>query len=109
MESKIKELASDNVLLSAYLLLEDARKSKAQLALELQAARDDRRAQHREFQEFMAELRETLARIQANFMLDATLLGLISPLKTGEEGCHERKGKVLNHSRMLDGFAKSGS
>ena len=57
---RIKELASDNILMSAYLLLEEARQLKARLALELQAAKDDRRAQHKEFQEFMAELREIL-------------------------------------------------
>ena len=47
------------------LILHECRELKANLSLELQAARDDRRAQHKEFQEFMAELRDTLTRIQA--------------------------------------------
>lgn len=85
---KIKELASDNILMSAYLLLEEARQLKALLALELQAVRDDRRAQHGEFQKSMVELRETLTKIQARFHIDAQLLNLIGRQESGKDNEH---------------------
>lgn len=102
---KIKELTSDNVLMSAYLLLEDAKQIKASLALELQAARDDRRAQHKEFEEFMAELRDTLTKIQAQFKVEAQLLNLIKP-QAGETKCQESV-KGSNQNLMLKQFAKN--
>lgn len=105
---RIKELASDNILTSAYLLLEEARQLKAQLALELQAAKDDRRAQHKEFQEFMAELREILWQIRAKHMIEAQLLDLIRPEKAGENKWQKNKSEGnSSQSRMLKQFAKS--
>ena len=79
MKKEIKELASDNVLLSAHLLLEDAKQLKANLAMELDLARDRRLAQEKEFKEFMSELWWTLRKIQAQFKVEAQLLNLIKP------------------------------
>ena len=105
MRDEIKELAADNVLMSAYLILQDIKQLKRSLSLELDLARDRGVAQERDFQEFMAELRDTLTGIQANFRLDAILLNLVSP-KAGDEGWQERNS---SHSRLLDGFAKRGN
>jgi hypothetical protein len=84
MKKEIKELASDNVLMSAYLILEDAKQIKANLAMELDLARDRRLAQEREFREFMDELRDTLTKVQAQFKVEAQLLNLIKP-QAGEK------------------------
>ena len=105
MDEKIKELASDNVLMSAYLLLQDAKDLKARLALELQATRDDRRAQHKEFQELMAELRDTLTKIQAQFRIEAQLLNLVRPGKAGEDRWQE-ENSPSNRCRTLDVLSK---
>jgi len=100
-ETKLTLLFTD-----AELILQECRELKANLSLELQAARDDRRAQHREFQEFLAELRETLTKIQTQFRIEAQLLNLISP--AGEDGCQKRSRKrSTNQSRMLKQFAKN--
>jgi len=104
MKDKIKELTSDNVLMSAYLLLEDAKQLKASLALELQAVRDDRRAELREFQEYMAELRDSLTKIQAQFKIEAQLLNLIGSQKAGEEGWQKENNS--NRCRTLDALSK---
>jgi len=106
-ERKIKELASDNVLMSAYLILQEAEVIKARLALELQAARDDRKAHHREFQEFIAELWQMLRDIQSQFRIEAQLLNLIRPQEAGEK--KEWQEKDSSHARLLNGFAKRGS
>jgi len=74
---KVKELASDNVLLSAHLLLEDARKLKIDLAMELDLARDRRLAQEKEFRDLITEFRDTLTEIQAQFRIEAQLLNLV--------------------------------
>ena len=105
---QIKELASDNVLISAYLLLAECKDLKRSLSLELDLARDRRVAQDAEFQEFMTELWGTLRQIQAQFRIDATLLGLISPYQTGEKAWQDEE-KNSNPSHLLNGFAKSGS
>lgn len=89
MDQKIKELATTNTLTDSYLILVECEKLKARLALELQATRDDRKAQHKEFQEFMAELWETLNQIRAQHLIDAQILNLIEPrkdLKNRENG-----------------------
>ena len=106
---KIKELASDNILMSAYLLLEEARQLKAQLALELQAAKDDRRAQHKEFQEFMAELREILWQVRAKHLVEAQLLDLVRPQEAGETRKWQGSAKGSSQNRMLKEYAKSTS
>jgi len=82
---QIKELASDNVLTSAYLILAECNKLKAQLALELQALRDDRKAQQKEFSEFMAYLRETLDEIRAKHLIEAQLLDLVRKPNVGDQ------------------------
>ena len=102
-DKSIKELTADNVLMSAYLLLQEIQEIRARLALELQAARDDRRAQYKEVQELMAEVRDTLINIQARFMVDAHLLNLIRP--AGEE--EWQKENTSSRCRTLDGFAKN--
>lgn len=85
---KIKELASDNVLTSAYLILAECEKLKARLALELQAVRDDRKTQQKEFSELMISLRETLDQIRAKHLIEAQLLNLIKPQEVGEDDKH---------------------
>ena len=85
---RIKELASDNILMSAYLLLEESRELKARLALELQAVRDDRKTQQKEFSELMISLRETLDQIRAKHLIEAQLLNLIKPQEVGEDDKH---------------------
>jgi hypothetical protein len=87
---KIKELASDNVLTSAYLILAECEKLKVRLALELQAVRDDRKTQQKEFSEFMISLRETLDQIRAKHLIEAQLLNLIRPQEVGEDDKHIR-------------------
>jgi argininosuccinate lyase len=72
------------------LILAECAKLKARLALELQAAKDDRRAYHREFQEFMAELLQTLDQIRAAASIEAQLLNL---LRDNHAGDKERKGQ----------------
>jgi len=106
MKDEIKELASDNVLLSAYLLLEEAKQLKANLAMELDLARDRRLAQDKKFREFMAELKNTLTRIQAQFKVEAQLLNLIRPQEAGED-TWQGSGKGSSQSRMLKQFAKN--
>lgn len=104
MKSKIRELATTNNLTDSYLILAEARKIKALLALELQAARDDRRAQHKEFQEFMVELKNTLTKIQAQFKIEAQLLNLVRPQPAGEKDWG--KGNHSNRCRTLDALQK---
>ena len=82
---RIKELASDNVLTSAYLILAECEKLKARLALELQAVRDDRKAQQKEFSEFMVYLRETLDEIRAKHLIDGQLLDLVRKPNAGDQ------------------------
>ena len=102
----IKELASDNVLTSAYLILAECEKLKARLALELQALRDDRKAQQKEFNEFMAELRATLTEIQANFRIEAQLLNLIRPNRTGDKKWQDKTDSNSNQWSLLRQFAR---
>ena len=104
--NNLKEIASDQVLLTAYLILAECTKLKARLSLELQAARDDRSAQAREWTEFMAELRETLAKIQSQFKVEAQLLNLIRPQRAGET-TWQGKGKGSSQSHMLKQLGKS--
>jgi hypothetical protein len=82
---QIKELTSDNVLTSAYLILAECEKLKARLALELQAVRDDRKAQQKEFSEFMVYLRETLDGIRAKHLIEAQLLDLVRRPNVGDQ------------------------
>jgi hypothetical protein len=89
----------------AELILQECKDLKVNLSLVLQAARDDRRAQYKEFQEFMAELRETLTKIQAEFKVEAQLLNLIKP-EAGEAKCQE-SAKGSSQNRMLKQFAKN--
>jgi hypothetical protein len=90
---RIKELASDNVLTSAYLIIAECGKLKARLALELQASGDDRKKQWREFRELISELRETLTQIQAQFRIEAQLLNLIGPNSAGDQKTQKEKGR----------------
>jgi hypothetical protein len=96
---KVKELASDNVLLSAHLLLEDARELKANLAMELDLARDRRLAQEKEFREFMAELRDTLTKIQAQFKVEAQLLNLVGGETKRTKHAREQRQEKRNTGR----------
>jgi hypothetical protein len=106
MEQRSPELAMAIATTDLHILLEEIKDLKINLSLELQAAQDDRRAQEREFREYMAHLWETLRTIQARFHVDAQLLNLVGPHKAGEKKWQERNS---SHSRMLDRFAKRGS
>lgn len=83
METRIRELAL--IFTDAELILQECRDLKANLSLELQAARDDRKHYHKEIQELLLTIRDELIRIQSRFTVDATILGLIKPQQTGEE------------------------
>jgi hypothetical protein len=76
---KIKELALSDALTSAYLLLQDIRKLKTSLALELQVAQRCRADQEREFRALMNEFEVTLREIQMQFGIERRLLDLIQP------------------------------
>ena len=83
---KIKELASDNVLLSAYLLLQEAKELKRSLALELDMARDRRLAQEKEFGEQLARMDETIEQLRALYQINLRVLNIINaPAKVGEK------------------------
>ena len=106
MDEKTKNLIL--LFTDAELILQECKDLKANLSLELQAARDDRRAQYKEFQELMAEVRDTLHSIQARFMIDAQLLDLVRPDEAGEEKWQKSEGENnSSQSRMLRQFAKS--
>jgi hypothetical protein len=105
MDPKTKDLIL--LFTDAEIILGDARSLADELRRQVQAARDGRRAQHKEFQEFMAELRETLIQIKAQFRVEAQLLNLIRP-KAGEKKCQRNDGESnSSQSRMLKQFAKS--
>jgi hypothetical protein len=106
MNDEIKELSLAITGIDQQLMVEELKDMKRNLSIELQAARDDRRAQEWEFREYMAHLWETLRTIQARFHVDAQLLNLVGPHKAGEKKWQERNS---NPSHLLDGFAKRGS
>jgi len=83
MDPKIKDLIM--LFTDSELILQECKDLKAYLSLELQALRDDRRVQHSEFQELMAEVKNVLTQIQARFMIDAQLLDLVRPEETRED------------------------
>ena len=100
----IKELSSDNVLTSAYLILAECEKLKARLSLELQALRDDRKAQQKEFSEFMVYLREILIEIRAKHLIEVQLLDLVRKPNAGEqekgqEETQTKAGGILSFRR----------
>lgn len=102
MQEEIKDLTL--LFTDAALILQECRELKARLALELQATRDDRRAQHMEFQAFMSKLEQTLARIQAQFKVEAQLLNLVRP--TGEDKWQKEESRS-SQSHMLKAYAKN--
>jgi hypothetical protein len=104
---KIQEVANVITGIDLHLALEAVMQLKRSLSLELNFVRNRQQAQEREFREFMNELWKTLSNIQAQFRIDATLLHLIKPEEAGEQKCQGKRNS--NRSRMLDGFAKSGS
>ncbi len=79
MEGQIKELSVTNSLMDAYLILQDCRKVKTSLALELQVAQRDRIKQAERFEALMNEFQVTLTEIQCQFGIERRLLDLIQP------------------------------
>jgi len=79
MRDQIKELALTNCLTDAEIILGDARSLADELRRQVQAAKDERKAQEKEFKEFMSELWSTLRKIQAQHRIEAQLLNLIKP------------------------------
>ena len=77
MNASTKVLLVENLLTDCYLLLQEVGNLKINLAVELQAARDDRKAQHKELAEFMTDLKNTLDEIRAKHIVQAQLLDLI--------------------------------
>ena len=82
---RIKELASDNVLISSFLLLKEIKELKRSLGLELDLARDCRRSQEAEFREFMAELWGFLDKLAAKYCVDRKLLNLVEEPNAGDK------------------------
>jgi len=108
MQDQIRELALTNALTDAFLILQELRDLKMNLSLELQAVRDNRRAEAKEWAEFMAEHWATLRKIQTQFRIDATLLHLIKPQKAGEKKWQKNEGEShSSQSRMLKQFAEN--
>ena len=105
MKKEIQELSLAIAGIDQQLLLVELKDLKRNLSIELQAARDDRVAREKEFREFMSEWWETLRKIQADFRVDATLLGLISPDKAGEDQW-QKENSPSNRYRTLDVLSK---
>jgi hypothetical protein len=95
MKERTREFAIALATTDLHILLEKIKDLKINLSLELQAARDDRRAQEKQFREFMSELWGTLRKIQAQFRIDATLLHLIEPEKAAKQGPHGKNEETL--------------
>jgi len=92
MEKRICELSMAIVSTDLHILLEEIKDLKANLALELDFARDRRLQQESEFQELISELRQTLAKIQAQFRIEAQLLNLIREPKAGDHNEKKERG-----------------
>ena len=100
MESQIQGLSLAVAGIDLQLAIEKVEDMKRNLSIELQAARDDRRAQQREFQEYMGELREALDQIRAKNLIEAQLLDLVREPNAGDqrrqEGNQTQAGRVLS-------------
>lgn len=95
MKTQTRETAMALAGIDLQLALEEARNLKTRLALELQAARDDRKKQWREFQEFMGELRNTLDQIKAQHLIEAQLLDLVGEPNAGDQEEERDSGEIL--------------
>jgi hypothetical protein len=110
--AEIRELALTNSLTDSYLILGEILDLKRSLSLELDLAKDRRQAHEAEFQEFMAELWDTLNKIRAQFRAEAELLNLIEGPErsnTNSAGDHRTKEKPnpdrnSPESSILSGF-----
>jgi len=105
MKEKIKELSLAITGIDQQLLVEELKDLKANLAIELDLARDRRLAQEKQFREFMSELWGTLRKIQARFHVDAQLLNLVGPHKAGEKRW-QKENSPSNRCRTLDALSK---
>jgi hypothetical protein len=103
----LRELALTCTLTDAEIILGELRDLQIQLALELQAVRDQREAEHVQFRELMGHIQNELVRIQARFHIDAHLIGLIKAPQAGETQCHENIKQPSSQSNMLGQFVKS--
>lgn len=74
---KIKDLTSDNVLMSAYLILAECKDLKRSLNQELDLTRDRRIQMEDEHLGMLKELRETNTQIQGQFQIMSRLINLI--------------------------------
>ena len=99
MKQEIKELSLAVAGIDLQLALQEVRELKLNLSLELQAVRDDRRAQQREFQEFISGLWDTLDQIRAKHLIEAQLLDCIGDGNAGEK--QQRKGAEAQMHRVL--------
>jgi competence protein ComGF len=106
----VRELALQCAVAEAVELVKELRELKVNFSLELQSVRDQRVAEHREWAEFIAEMRQELDRIKADFRTEATLLHLIEPRKkeqAGEEQWDESKDHPSSQSNTLKQFVAS--
>lgn len=101
MDPKSKDLIL--LFTDAEIILGDARSLADELRRQVQAAKDERKAQHKEFCEFMNELWGTLRKIQAQFKVEAQLLNLIRP----EAGEDRWQGKSSDQHRTLKKYVRS--
>jgi hypothetical protein len=104
---KIRELSLALSLTDVEIILADLRDLRVQLELELQTVRDQRQAEHIQFKELIAEIKNELIRIQARFHIDAHLIGLIKAPQAGEKEWDGSKDQPSSQSSMLGQFVKS--
>lgn len=83
--NKILELAVDSNLMESRIVLEEIKEIARFLSLELDLVRDRRKAQEKQFQEFMTELWSFLDKLAAKYCIDRQLLNLVNEPKAGEQ------------------------
>ncbi len=81
---QLRELALTNSLTDSYLILVEILDLKRSLSLELDLARDRRKAQETEFREFMDELWGFLDKLAAKYCIDRQLLNLVGEPNAGD-------------------------
>ncbi len=105
MDPKSKDLIL--LFTDAEIILGDARSLADELRRQVQAAKDERKAQHKEFREFMNEMWKTLRKIQAQFRIEAQLLNLVRPEEAGEMECRKSEGESnSSQTHTLKEFAR---
>lgn len=113
LRDEIKELAIDAAFSECRLLVDELKELKVNLSLELQATRDQRLAEAREWRELAEAMRELITTVKANERINRTVLDIIDSAKTGETQwenqpkAKRRNRRSSNPSSTLGQFAKS--